>query len=161
VHFSNLGKHSNADTIGGVHPTVGPIIASVLSGGLAGGCVSTFFNRVFHWRSLRIKFYPTLSHMFSAYRIRTEDPKGRYWVTTIGKPPLPEDDNFIRHRTAFVSDLIQFTELREVRRLRKAILANMNPEQLPDGVTLTTDLTQDVEALTECLKTVQGRLNLS
>jgi hypothetical protein len=134
---------------------------SMLGGGLAGGCVNTLFNRMFYWRGLRLKFYPTLSDMFSAYRIRMDDENGRYWVTTVGKVPLAQDDNFIRHRMVFISGLIQYTELKEVRVLRKALLQNMMAQTLPDGVPMTTDLMPEFDALTKCVKKLQGKLLLS
>jgi hypothetical protein len=47
----------------------GQLIASILSGGLAGGSVSTFANRIFHWRALRTQFYPKLSNIMAASQL--------------------------------------------------------------------------------------------
>ena len=77
------------------------IMASVIGGGLAGACVSVFFNRLFHWRELRTKLYPVLSNMYSAYVIRMENPEGRYWTTIVGNIPSPDDSDFVDHRSSF------------------------------------------------------------
>jgi hypothetical protein len=84
------------------------IMASVLGGGLAGACVSVFFNRLFHRRELRTKFYPVLNNMHSAYVIRMENPEGRYWTTIVGNMPSPEDDEFVDHRSTFLPANLYF-----------------------------------------------------
>jgi len=91
------------------------IVASVLGGGLAGACVSVAFNRLFHWRELRTKFYPVLNNIYSAYVIRMAKPEGRYWTTIVGNIPSPEDEVFVDHRSSFLSELVQYNELKEVR----------------------------------------------
>lgn len=135
-------------------------VVSMLGGGLAGGCINTLFNRLFYWRSLRIRFYPKLSSIFSAYAIRMENPKGRYWVTIVGKIPHANDDNFIRHRSHFLGEMIEFTELKEVRKLRQAMLANTN-HNAEEGEELTTDLMPELNALGDCVKTIEKRMRLS
>jgi len=60
------------------------IVVSIFSGGLAGGCVGAFSNRIFHWQEMRKQFYPELNNLHSAYVIRMERPEGRYLTTTIG-----------------------------------------------------------------------------
>jgi hypothetical protein len=137
-------------------------VVSMIGGGLAGGCVNTAFNRIFYWRSLRIRFYPKLSHMFSAYRIRMENPEGRYWITTVGKVPLPEDAAFVQHHVSFLSELIDFTELKEARALRKQLLSHMfETGSETKGTVIKIDLTPDSDALLKCLKIVQRKLRLS
>jgi hypothetical protein len=66
-------------------------LVSFLSGGLAGGCVSVFLNRWFHWRDMRVKFYPVLNNIHSAYIIRFEKQEGRFLVNIVGQNPSPED----------------------------------------------------------------------
>ena len=101
------------------------IMASVLGGGLAGACVSLAFNRVFHWRDLRTRFHPMLNDMVSAYVIRMENPEGRYWTNTIGYLPSPEDADFVKHRSNFLDELVEYIGLKEVRVLRRQFAANM------------------------------------
>ena len=136
-------------------------VVSMLGGGLAGGCVNTIFNRIFYWRSLRIRFYPQLSHMFSTYRIRIESSEGRYLISTPGQLPLPNDANFVRHRGAFLSGLIDFTELKETRVLRKTLLANEMTNASATNGTVQTDLMPEYDALLECVRKVQEKLRLS
>ena len=100
------------------------LVVSFLGGGLAGACVSVFSNRLFHRRELRTKFYPILNNMFSAYVIRMTEPEGRYWTNIVGNNPFVEDQGFINHRSSFASDLVQYSELKEVRVLRKRLLDN-------------------------------------
>jgi len=136
-------------------------LVSFLSGGLAGGLVSTFMNRWFHWRDMRVKFYPILNNIHSAYVIRFEKPEGRFWVTIVGQNPSPEDEEFIDHRSQFiVSELIQFNELREVRKLRKAIMENQSKEHVSPGILTKLDLTPESVALGECLKTLHKKLKI-
>jgi hypothetical protein len=136
-------------------------VVSMLGGGLAGGCVNTAFNRIFYWRSLRIQFYPKLCDTFSVYRKRLDNQEDRYWITTVGKPPSPNDDNFIRYRSHFVLDLIQFTELREVRSLRSKLVKNMLAAGGQEGTVIKTDLMPEFDALRKCVRTVQIKLRLS
>jgi hypothetical protein len=134
--------------------------ASMLGGGLAGGGLNVLFNRIFYWRSLRIKLYPILSHMLSTYALRMEDPGGRYLETVAGRIPLPNDDNFVRHRGSFLVQIVEFTELREARELRRRILSNLNWKDQADGTVIRADLLPEYQALRACLKTLNEKLEL-
>jgi hypothetical protein len=133
---------------------------SVLGGGLAGGCVNVWFNHRSRQRDLRTKFYPKLNDIYSAYLIRMEKPEGRYWETIVGNNPSGADEEFVNHRSTFVSDLIQFNELKEARALRKRILDNsMNGDHTP-GSLMKLDLTPEANALGQCLKTLHRKLKV-
>lgn len=138
----------------------GGIIASLLGGGLAGGCVSVFFNRLFHWRDLRTRFYPKVNNIHSAYVIRMEKPDGRYWATIVGNNPSSEDEEFVDHRSSFISDLVQFNELKEARSLRKALLDNaMHGDHTPGELT-KVDLAPEFKALNVCLQKLHTKLKI-
>jgi hypothetical protein len=136
------------------------VMASLLSGGLGGGCVSVFFNRRFHWRELRTKFYPKVSNIYSAYAIRMEKPQGRYWVTVVGNNPSSEDEEFVNHRSSFISDLVQFNELREARILRKQLLDNAMSGDHTTGAMMKLDLTPESEAIQACLQKLHKKLKI-
>jgi hypothetical protein len=136
------------------------IMASVLGGGLAGACVSVFFNRLFHRQELRTKFYPMLNDIHSAYVIRMENPKGRYWTTVVGNVPTPEDEGFVDHRASFLSDLMPYIELKEARVLRKKMLDNAMSGDHTRGQVATLDLAPESAALTGCLKTLHKKLKI-
>jgi hypothetical protein len=136
-------------------------LVSFLSGGLAGGLVSTFMNRWFHWRDMRVKFYPVLNNIHSAYTIRFEKREGQFWVNIVGQDPSQEDAEFVSHRSRFiVYDLIQFNELREVRKLRKAIIANQKKEHKSPDILTKLDLEPEYVALTACLNTLHKKLKM-
>ena len=138
------------------------LAVSILGGGLAGGSVNVLFNRIFYWRSLRIKFYPQLSHMLSAYALRIgNDPEGRYMKQTVGRVPLPDDDKFLRHRGSFMVGIVEFTELREARNLRRTILSNQHLKEEPTDTVITTDLMPEYEAVNLCMEIVDKKLDLS
>jgi hypothetical protein len=141
-------------------PSVIVILVSLLSGGLAGACISVFFNRLFHRRELRTKFYPVLNNMFSAYVIRMETPEGRYWTTIVGNNPAPEDEDFVDHRSTFISALVQYNELTEVRTLRKEFLDNSMSGDHERGKEMRLDLTPESTALNICLATLHKKLKL-
>ncbi len=135
-------------------------LVSLLGGGLAGGLVNVFFNRLFRWRDLRTRFYPKLSNIYSAYVIRMEKPEGRYWVTVVGNEPSSEDRAFVGLRSDFISDLVEFNELKEARILRKQVLDNaMSGHHVP-GILTKVDLAPEADALNTCLKTLHKKLNL-
>jgi hypothetical protein len=136
------------------------IMASVLGGGLAGACVSVAFNRLFHWRELRTKFYPVLNNMYSAYVIRMARPEGRYWTTIVGNIPSPEDEGFVDHRSSFLSDLVQYNELKEVRVLRKQLLDNAMSGDHNPGEVAKLDLAPESAALHACLITLHKKLKI-
>lgn len=133
---------------------------SVLGGGLAGGCVNVIHNRLIRWRDLRTKFYPVLNNIYSAYVIRMEKPEGRYWVTIVGQNPSNEDAEFVDHRSNFISDLIQFNELKEARSLRKEMLDNAMSGHHTPGILTKVDLAPEATALDTCLKTLHKKLKL-
>ena len=136
------------------------IIASICSGGLAGVCVSIVFNRVSHWRELRTRFYPVLNNMFSAYVIRMEKPEGRHWTIIVGNNPAPEDEDFVDHRSSFLSDLVEYNELKEVRVLRKQLLDNAMSGDHERGKEMKLDLAPEFAALSACFKSLHKRLKL-
>ncbi len=136
------------------------ILASVLGGGLAGACVSVAFNRLFHRQDLRIKFYPVLNNMHSAYVIRMENPEGRYWTNTIGYLSSPEDADFVKHRSNFLDELVEYIGLKEVRVLRRQFAANMLSGNHKVGEVSRLDLTPESAALTLCLVTLHKKLKI-
>ena len=136
------------------------IMASLLGGGLAGAFVSVASNRIFHWRALRTKFYPVLNNMHSAYVIRMEKPEGRYWTTIVGYVPAPQDEGFVEHRASFISDLIKYNELKEVRVLRKRLLDNAASSDHNWGEAATLDLAPESGALNDCLCTLHKKLKI-
>jgi hypothetical protein len=110
------------------------LIVSLISGGLAGGSISTFVNRSAYRRTLRTDFEPKLNNMFSAYFLRMQNnPEGRYWVTKVGYVPSPQDQAFVNHRTEFFFGLIKYNELPEARALHKAMLKSINPDRVGEG----------------------------
>jgi hypothetical protein len=138
-------------------------LVSFLSGGLAGGVVSAFINRWFHRRDMRVKFYPVLNNIHSAYIVRMQDPQGRYWENTVGMTPTEghPDYEFVNHRSDFiVSDLIQFNELKEVRELRRAILAHQATADHTEGKLVKYDLEPERKALSECLRVLHKKLEI-
>jgi len=138
-------------------PSAITVIASILGGGLAGACFNVFLTRYFHRQDLRAKFYPVLNNIHSAYVIRMEDPEGRYWTTVVGNVPTPEDENFVDHRSSFISDVMQFIELKEVRVLRRRILDNEVGGDHTRGQVLKLDLAPEWAALNDCLKTLHKK----
>ncbi|MGB6386869.1 MAG: hypothetical protein WBD25_18110 [Terriglobales bacterium] len=129
--------------------------------GLAGGSVSALINRWFHWRDMRIKFYPILNDIHSAYVIRFQNPRDRFLVQVVGDEPRPENREFINHRSNFiVSDLIKFNELKEVRKLRKAIIDNQLTEHRLSGVLTKLDLAPEQQAMEQCLRTLHKKLKI-
>src|ERR1017187_14614 len=135
------------------------LLVSIISGGLAGGIVSAISNRIFHWRALRTQFYPKVGNMYSAYIIRFEKPNGRLWVNIVGNSPADEDQEFVDHRSNFITELVAFNDLKEARVLRKAILDN-SMHDLSPGSTNKHDLGPEATALSECLKVLHKKLKL-
>ena len=101
-----------------------------------------------------------LNNMVSAYVIRMENPEGRYWTTIVANVPSSEDRDFVEHRSSFLSDLVQYSELREVRVLRKSMLDNAMSGNHKQGEVMRLDLTPEATALHACLSTVQKKLKL-
>ncbi len=135
------------------------ILASVVSGGLAGALVNGILNRYFYLRALRTKFYPKLLNLFTAYAIRMEKPGGRYWKTIVGLSPASEDEEFVEHRSLFISKIVRFNELKEARVLRQAFIQNMFAEKTTSGLPWELDLKPEIDALGQCLGTVSKKLN--
>jgi hypothetical protein len=135
-------------------------LVSLLGGGLAGGFVNVFFNRMFRWRDLRTRFYPKLNNIYSSYVIRMGGPEGRYWVINVGKEPSNEDREFVHHRSDFISELVEFNELNEARVLRKALIENVMTGEMPVEATRKIDLAPEVAALSACLTTLHKKLKL-
>jgi hypothetical protein len=139
---------------------LGAFAASVLGGGLAGGCVNVLHNRIVRWRDLRTRFYPKVSDIYSAYVIRMETPQGRYWVTIVGQEPSNEDREFVDRRAGFLLDLVQFNELREGRVLRKALLDNAMKGDHTPGIMTKHDLSPELQLINTCLRKLHKRLKL-
>ena len=139
---------------------VAGVLVSLIGGGLAGGCVNVIFNRMFYWRGLRIKFYPKLNDMSTAYAIRMEQPQGQYWVTVVGQNPSREDADFVDHRATFLVDLVQFTELREARKLRTEMSDNVMRAHHTPGVLTKVDLAPEARAIGDCIRTLHQKLKL-
>jgi hypothetical protein len=138
------------------------LVGSILSGGLAGGCVSTVANRTFYLRSLRTRFFPRLDDMHSAYVLRMESQEGRYLLQVPNFLPLRPDAEFVNHRTQFIGSLAQFNELKEARDLRKKIVKNQaSPSlQTSTGSGLILDLLPEYEALSACVALIHKKLGL-
>lgn len=136
------------------------IAVSFLSGGLAGACISVAFNRISRWRELRTKFYPALNNMFSAYVIRVQEPEGRYLSIVVGYECAPEDETFIDHRSSFLSDLVQYNELKEVRTLRKKMLDNSISGHHETGKPKIVDLSPELDALKACVARLHKKLKM-
>ena len=136
------------------------ILASLIGGGLAGAVVSVFSNRIFHRRELRTKFYPLLSDMYSAYVIRMQNPEGQYWKKTVGYLPAADDEDFVEHRSSFISNLVQYNELKEVRLLRKQMIENSMKGDHTTGKVLITDLAPESAALSACLLVLHKKLKI-
>ena len=136
------------------------IVTSFLSGGLAGGCVNAWFNRLARCQELRTKFHPRVNDMLAAYLIRMEKPQGRYWETIVGRTPKSEDAEFVKHRLDFRLELAQYNELKEARDLRKALLGNAASAERTPGLMMKIDLGPEAEALNKCLVILEEKLKL-
>ena len=112
---------------------------------------------------MRVKFYPVINDLHSAYVIRTQNAQGRYWEHRVGMTPTEEnpDYEFVNHRSNFiVSDLIQFNELREVRKLRRAFMTCQEKADHRDGKDVNYDLEPERKALSECLRVLHKKLKI-
>jgi hypothetical protein len=101
-----------------------------------------------------------LNNMYAAYAIRMENPEGRYWKNIVGNNPAPEDEDFVDHRSSFLSDLVQFNELKEVRLLRTKMLDNQSGSNHIRGEESTLDLAPEAAALNACLVKLHKKLKL-
>jgi hypothetical protein len=144
---------------------LGQFIVSIISGGLAGGSVSTFANRRYYLRSLRTKFYPKVNNILAAYVIRLEDPDNRLLIQKPGHLPAGEDLKFVDHRSDFIHGLVEFNELDEARELRKKLVDSMfsgvvvvnEREKTKDNA---IDLMQEYRAIEHCHDVLHKRLKL-
>jgi hypothetical protein len=135
------------------------LAASALSGGLAGGCISTISNRLFQLQASRKTFYPKLNNLLTAYIIRTANPEGRYLVRTVGQVPSEENREFVYHRADFIISSIAFSELKEVRALRRRLIENPGGTG-EAGAIERIDLMPEYQALSDCLDKVHKKLKL-
>jgi hypothetical protein len=136
------------------------LVTSFLSGGLAGGCVNAWFIRLSRRQDLRTKFHPKVNNMLAAYLIRMEKPQGRFWVTIVGQNPSNTDAEFVDHRSDFLLELAQYSELKEARVLRKAMLNNAMKGDNTPGLMTKLDLGPEAEALNKCLVILEEKLKL-
>lgn len=136
------------------------IIVSLLGGGLSGACINVAFNRYARQRQLRTAFYQALLNMYSAYVIRMENPKGRYWITIVGSNPSSDDKDFVEHRSSFISELVQYNELKEVRTLRTLLMDNGATGNHTRGEEFKLDLQPESNGLGACLAKVHKALGL-
>ncbi|MFI5057372.1 MAG: hypothetical protein ACHQLQ_04240 [Candidatus Acidiferrales bacterium] len=98
--------------------------------------------------------------MHSAYVIRMENPAGRSWITIVGNVPSRKDEDFVDHRSSFISDLVQYNELKEVRVLRKRMLDNAMSGHHNRGEVAKLDLAPEAAALNACLTTLHKKLKI-
>jgi hypothetical protein len=81
-------------------------------------------------------------------------------VSAAGRVPAAEDQDFVDHRSSFLSDLVQFNELKEVRTLRNQMLDNAFGGDHEQGKPLNLDLAPESAALNKCLVTLHKKLKL-
>jgi hypothetical protein len=65
----------------------------------------------------------------------------------------------VEHRIDFIQGLIAFSELKEARKLRQAILDN-SLKAKPDPILTKIDLQPEATALDECMKVLHKKLKL-
>jgi hypothetical protein len=83
-------------------------------------------------------------------------------VRIVNQLPSSEDVTFIDHRSHFLlQDLIEFNELREVRKLRKAIMENEMREVKTLDIMTKLDLVPEMKALDQCLKKLHKKLKIN
>jgi len=136
------------------------ILVSLVSGGLSGACVNVIYNRQLRRRQLRTVFYPTVSDLYAAYSIRMQKLGGEHLLLTPGKLPASEDEGFVRLRSSFICDLVQFNELDEARLLRTKMWDNSSKTAGDEGSTAKVDLAPEFEALRICLGKLHDKLQL-
>jgi hypothetical protein len=110
-------------------------------------------------RFLRTAFYPVINNMNAAYLIRMGQPGGKELVQTPDQAPLGADRDFVNHRTAFLMDLIKYTDLKEVIILRQKILDNAFHGAGSTGP-ITTSLVPEAQAISECMQVLHRKLKL-
>lgn len=71
------------------------------------------------------------------------------------------DYDFVNHGSNFiVSDLIQFNELKEVRKLRRGFMKSKEQRDGITGKAVKYDLDPERKALTECLSVLHKKLKI-
>jgi hypothetical protein len=92
--------------------------------------------------------------------IRLENPEGRYWTHVIGDVPSPEDGEFVGHRSSFVNGLVEYNELKEVRKLRRQIVNHSVSGDHKTGEVEKYDLGPEIAALHACMVKLHKKLKL-
>lgn len=144
---------------------IGQFFVSIISGGLAGGSVSTVANRYYYLRKKRTEFYPKLNNILAAYLIRLEDPDKRLLIQEPGYLPAGADLKFVDHRSDFIHGLVEFNELNEARELRKKLVDSMfsgvimvnEKEKTKESA---IDLMQEYRAIEHCHDVLHKKLKL-
>ena len=143
---------------------LGQFIVSIISGGLAGGSVSTFANRRYYLRSLRTKFYPMVNNILAAYVLRLQDPKKRLLTQRPDFLPAGDDLKFVDHRSDFIHGLVGFNELEEAREVRRKLVDSMFAAVVvvsPDDTSeKAIDLMQEYRAIEHCHDVLHKKLKL-
>ncbi len=135
-------------------------VVSLIGGGAVGGLINVAYQWRNRQRDLRTAFYPVLNDMNAAYQIRMQQqPGGKELIQTPDVAPLGADRDFVDHRTAFLSDLIKYTDLKEVIILRQKILDNAFKGAGSTG-TVTTNLVPEAQAIDECMRVLHKKLKL-
>jgi len=135
-------------------------VVSLIGGGAVGGLINVAYQWRNRQRDLRTAFYPVLNDMNAAYLIRTQQqPGGKELIQTPGVAPLGADRDFVNHRTAFLSDLIKYTDLKEVIVLRQKILDNAFKGAGSTGP-VKTNLVPEAQAIEECMRVLHKKLKL-
>jgi hypothetical protein len=138
---------------------LGPFVASLIGGGAVGGIINVTYQWRIRQKDLRTKFYTVLGNMNAAYLIRMEQPGGKELVQIPNQAPLGADRDFVDHRTAFVSELIQYCDLKEVIVLRQKILDNAFHGVGSTGP-VKTNLVPEAQAIDECMRLIHKKLKL-
>jgi hypothetical protein len=135
-------------------------VVSLIGGGAVGGLINVAYQWRNRQRDLRTAFYPVLNNMNAAYLIRMQQqPGGNELVQIPDKAPLGADRDFVDHRTAFLSDLIKYTDLKEVIILRQKILDNAFKGAGSTGP-VTTNLVPEAQAIDACMRVLHKKLKL-
>lgn len=135
-------------------------VVSLIGGGACGGLLNVAYQWRNRQRDLRTAFYPVLNNMNAAYLIRFDQhPGGKELVQTPDVAPLGADRDFVNHRTAFLSELIKYTDLKEVVILRQKILDNAFKGAGSSGP-VTTNLVPEAQAISECMNILHKKLKL-
>ena len=138
----------------------GAFVVSLIGGGAVGGLLNVAYQWRNRQRDLRTAFYPVLNNMNAAYLIRMQQqPGGKNLVQIPDKAPLGADRDFVEHRTAFLGELIKYTDLKEVIILRQRILDNAFHGAGSAGP-VKTNLVPEAQAIDECMRVLHKKLKL-